>query len=177
MTTRKNNAKHPNLEGVTSRKRKKTRILGAHRAGATFFEVEGARGAVKMTREITHPEGRLADRASETDRPGRSFDSHSIAHHGQTGGPRHALGSENSPARQFAEQFCAHLARELKEERARGAYDDLVLVAEPRFLGQLRIALDSQTRDKIVRTVEKDLSWLTKTELTERLGELLLPGE
>ncbi len=55
------------------------------------------------------------------------------------------------------------------------AYQHLVLVAEPRFLGQLREALDEQVSRHVVATVDKDYAQLDERDLLDRLAPHL-PG-
>ncbi len=129
-------------------------ILLAHRAGARILENPGPGKGVQIVEEIPHPEGRLKNQDFDADKPGRAFDSH--------GTGRHAMEREHSPVEQAAMAFASRLAEHLDRARATGRYDRLVLVAEPRFLGWLRDALSPETTQRIIASVNKDL---TETDL------------
>jgi protein required for attachment to host cells len=49
------------------------------------------------------------------------------------------------------------------------AFGKLVLVAEPRFLGMLRAALDPHTAALVVKTVHKDLPGVSEKDLASHL--------
>jgi protein required for attachment to host cells len=71
-----------------------------------------------------------------SDRGGRAFDSH--------GQGRHAMTNEKTdPKSQSAIVFAKEIADRLSAERSKGSYDNLIVVAAPRFLGVLRPALDT----------------------------------
>jgi protein required for attachment to host cells len=52
-------------------------------------------------------------------------------------------------------------------------YKRLVLVAPPRFLGLLRSSLDGPTAQLVMVSLDKDLAASKKSELVERLGEVI----
>jgi protein required for attachment to host cells len=140
----------------------KTWVLVAHRAGARLFE-SGVPGAgLRRIEEIPHPAGRLENRQIGSDKPGRSFDSH--------GAGRHALGKEHDEAETVAQAFAHKLAAHLDNARANNAFDKLVLVAEPRFLGMLRAALSAPTAARVSADVEKDLGHVSDHDLPAHLG-------
>lgn len=140
----------------------KTWILVAHRAGARLFENDGPGTGLKRVEEIQHPEGRLENKALGSDKPGRSFDSHSPG--------RHSLGKEHDEAETVAQAFAHKLAAHLDNARARNAFGKLVLVAEPRFLGQLRAALPPHTAALVSATVDKDLGRVADHDLPGHLA-------
>lgn len=142
---------------------KKTWILIAHRGGARLLENPGPGKGLELIEEIPHPEGRLKNQDIDADKPGRAFDSH--------GQGRHALERERMPTEQLAAQFAKQLAGMLDEGRVRMRYDQLVLVAEPRFLGWLRDALSPETAQRVVASLDKDLGEVDLHELPERLAK------
>jgi protein required for attachment to host cells len=62
------------------------------------------------------------------------------------------------PKKQEAERFATDLAHVLDEARARGDFQHLQIVAAPAFLGMLRDRLDRETRDRIDRAVDKNVT-------------------
>jgi protein required for attachment to host cells len=84
-----------------------------------------------------------------SDHPGASLHSLSTAHHALA--PRH-------DAHILAKEKFAHaIARQLNEAAAGGAFDELVLVAPPHILSDVRDALDTATHARIIGTLPKDL--------------------
>ncbi len=61
----------------------------------------------------------------------------------------------------------------IDKARTNRDYDQLVLVAEPRFLGRLRGKLTRQSQGTVVRMIEKELTKMTPPELQRRLSRLI----
>ncbi len=99
-------------------------------------------------RDIPQPEGRLKNKDIGVDKPGRSLDS---------SGRRHAFTNEQEPTAHVSEQFAKQLSELLESGRVQHRYSKLVLVAKPRFLGNLRAALTPQTAAFVTATLDKDL--------------------
>jgi len=142
-----------------------TWILVAHRSGARLFENKGPGRGLILVSDIPHPEGRLKNKDIDADRPGRSFDS--------LGQGRHALSSEQEPTAHLAEQFAKQLSTMLDDGRNQQRYTRLVLVAEPRFLGNLRAALSSTTAALVTATVGKDLGGVEPHFLPKHLSDFV----
>ncbi len=140
-------------------------ILVAHRGGARVFENKGPGKGLNLLHDIPHPEGRLKNKDIGADKPGRSFDSRGQA--------RHALSSEQEPTAHVAEQFAKQLSSLLEEGRNQQRYGKLVLVAEPRFLGNLRAVLSPPTAALVSATVDKDLGGVEPHDMPKHLGNIL----
>jgi len=133
----------------------------AHRAGARIVE-RRPDAELTLFEEIHHDRGRLKSGEIDTDGPGASFESHR--------GGVHAMTKSQSAHERDAFQFARDLARGLEAARNDGSFDYLVLVAEPRFLGILRGALDAPTASRISETIPRDLAQVPMHELPARLG-------
>lgn len=142
-----------------------TWILVAHRSGARLFEKAGKGNGLQLVEEIRHPEGRLKNGDINSDKPGRAFD--------KFGGGRHSMSKEHEPKEQVAIQFAKQLAEVLDRGRTGGRYGKLVLVAEPRFLGELRAALPSHTAALVSATVDKDLGGISSHDIAGHLAGTL----
>ena len=66
--------------------------------------------------------------------------------------------------------FAKELAHDLSRDFHLGAFDQLVLIAPPRFLGVLREALDSKLERAVVGTVCKDLPRASGDELCKHIA-------
>jgi protein required for attachment to host cells len=141
-------------------------IVAAHRGGAKIFESQHRQ--LSLVQELPHPEGRLQDKEIGTDRPGRSFDSH--------GKGRHAMSTPQRPTEHEAQEFARHLAQVLEEARVHNRYSKLVLVAEPRFLGELRSLLSPQTSALVSATRSRDLGWMETNEIQKQLQRIVWPS-
>lgn len=103
----------------------------------------------------------MQNRELGSDEPGRSFDS--------AGQGRHAMSTEQEPVEHVAQQFALELAKILNKGRVAHAYDKLILIAEPKFLGLLRAALDKNTAALVSHTVSKDLPHINAQDLAKYL--------
>jgi protein required for attachment to host cells len=65
-------------------------------------------------------------------------------------------------------RFAARIAQWLAEGLAQKRYDELHIAAAPRFLGNLRKALDKHVEDVVAETIPKDLTHESARELTAR---------
>ena len=65
------------------------------------------------------------------------------------------------------------MAAKLRDGRTQQRFGQLVLVAEPRFLGFLRGALDPVSEGMLAGTVNKDLAHVEVRDLAPHLSHLL----
>jgi protein required for attachment to host cells len=103
-----------------------------------------------------------------TDRPGRSMESGTPMHHG--------LGQKHDLHVMAKENFLWLVAQELNAAVARGEFDELLIVAPPRGMRDLREALNSATEQKLVGALEKDLVKTPDHELWPHLKEWVSPA-
>jgi protein required for attachment to host cells len=141
----------------------KTLVCVADRAEARFFTKHGPN--LRVLQAFAHPDGRLQDHALGTDQPGRSFD--------RMGPGRHAQQPAHSPSENVTDTFVRALAGALEARRTAHEFDDLVLVADPKFLGRLRAELSSDTLRLISVTIDKDFANLSDHDVATRLATLL----
>ncbi len=146
-------------------------VVVAHRAGAQFFQKDG--DEFTKIHEIPFPEGRGKERDLVSDRPGRAFDSYTKASGGHlTGAPRHAMTSRETPSEHATLAFSEIIAEWLETARKENKFNELMLVAEPRFMGRLEGKLSSSALRVLVDKKEKDYSWLDERDIEKRLKEL-----
>lgn len=126
--------------------------------------------------ELLNPEGKMKPSRLTTDRPGRSFDSFSRNHHGQTGNARHAYSSELNPHQKVVEDFVGKIAEALKSARKNSKFGKLVLVASSQLLGSLGQHLAGVTWQKIIESHDRDYAWLQEHELLQRLVPFVVPA-
>ncbi|MGD9387224.1 MAG: host attachment protein [Gammaproteobacteria bacterium] len=100
--------------------------------------------------DLVHPEGRLHDRDLASDKPGRAYDS--------SGSGRHGMGQPVSPTEQENIRFAKTVAERIDAGRKAQAFERLVLMADPRFLGHLRHGLSAATRNCLSTEIPKNLA-------------------
>lgn len=107
----------------------------------------------------------LHTRASDlgTDRPTRVQDS--------AGPGRHAVEPRQDLKQQAKEDFVKLVADELAAEHGRGAFDQLMLVAPPGVLTELKQKLAKPIADLVVKDLQKDLTKVPDHDLTEHLAQ------
>jgi len=108
------------------------------------------------------PEGRLHERALDSDKPGRAVSSAS-------GKVRHALDRRFRRHEHLTLEFAKQIAEYLEIMRQRDRYDSLVLVAEPGFLGILNGELSSRVHARVVAEVNRELVTRPIRELRSRI--------
>jgi len=112
---------------------------------------------------LLSPEHRLHEGDLVSDRDGRSFDSN--------GAGRHAMGNKNSAKDHEMANFAKRLASRLEQGRTAGLVGRLVLVAPPRFLGQLRANLSASATEMVALSIDKELTLLSADKLQHHLPE------
>ena len=145
----------------------RTLVVVADRTTARLFVQAGTRGSLEPAGELDNPDGRKLSQEIDTDRPGRVAS--------RSGGPPHALERHEPAHERAAADFARKIARHLEQARNDHVFDDVLLVAEPGFLGMLRGALDSVTAKHLRGSIAHDLSHVTAADLRARLEELLRP--
>ncbi len=114
---------------------------------------------------VTPTEGRARSGALVSDRPGRANRPKGLG--------RQAPVDAADPTDAASRRFASELGRRLERGFDAHEFDGLVLVAPPRFLGQLRDALTPPVRRRVRASLRKDLTRVTTTELRERVRPLL----
>jgi protein required for attachment to host cells len=142
-----------------------TWIVVAHRIGARILEIDDSK-QLSLVEELEHPDGRLTDREIDTDKPGRAFSSA-----GAGGG--HPMNREELASERVGRDFARRISECLFKARVANRVDRIVLVAEPRFLGYLREALDAATADCVIASVRKDLAAVPTRELAPYLADAI----
>ena len=124
--------------------------------------------------ELTDPAAHASGSDLRRDAYGRRSGS---ATHGASPGSPHRLrssgnvtssageGEQHQEADSFAHRVAQHLAEALQQKR----YDELRIVAAPRFLGLLRKELDAHVSATVSDELSKDLIHADNAELTRRL--------
>jgi protein required for attachment to host cells len=114
------------------------------------------------------PAAKLRSRELKSDRPGRSVSSSRT-------GLRHAIEPKHDHHKMEKHRFTQALSRHLERALNRQAYDDLVIVAPRRSLGEMRSLLPDQVRARVQAEVGKDLTRQPADMVWEALAAIVTP--
>jgi protein required for attachment to host cells len=81
----------------------------------------------------------------------------------------HGVFPSGDPVQHETELFAKRLCEVLDQARTQHRYDELCLVAAPKFLGLLRNNLSKEARKLVTREVDKDLSGDDPASIYQRL--------
>ena len=96
-----------------------------------------------------------------TDRPGRSFES--------ADGTPHAVAEYSELQKQPKLEFAERLAEVVNLGAMNDDYARLMIVAPPTVMGKLREALSSHAKDRLVGSLDKDLTHVGLADLPKHL--------
>lgn len=145
-----------------------TWIIAADESRARVLQVADREQRLLEIDDLTNPDGRRQEREMQSDAEPR-FNGHGgVGRPGtsSTGGPasdRETHGAGEHSAKVFAREVGRYLDKARNEHR----FDELVLVAPPKFLGALRKELGKEVEKMVTEELPKDLSWFNARELEQ----------
>jgi len=128
-------------------------VVVADGAKARFYAVNDDMSALQPAgRSIgVSAAAKLRSRELKSDRPGRSLASSRT-------GLRHAIEPKHDYHKMEKHRFTQAIGRYLERALSRHAFDDLIIVAPRRSLGELRTVLSDQVKARVQGEVAKDLT-------------------
>jgi protein required for attachment to host cells len=140
---------------------------------AHLFRETTPRRTFEPIESFEHPESRLKVRELMTDAPGRKpvGGSRGNSQGTRPGGfhGRPVAEPDTDPKLVEAQKFARDLVATLEKGFDDHAYDALVIVAPPHFLGMLRAMLSDRVVRKIAGTIDKDFAALDAREIERRV--------
>ncbi|MDD1605552.1 MAG: host attachment protein [Methylococcaceae bacterium] len=143
---------------------KLTWIVVANNSIARFFTAESESSSLTEIETLTHLEGRLHDREITSDFPGK------IKGEGAVG---HAFEQPTDPKKHEADNFAHLVAKHLEAAHNEHKFEQLLLVAEPSFLGLLRNQLSGQIKKRVCFELDSNIVTLSADEIRTHLPEHL----
>jgi protein required for attachment to host cells len=128
---------------------------------ARFLRNRGTPVHPELIMELSLEQENPATREQGTDQPGRYL--------GPDGHSRSAM-EETDWHRQAEERFAARIADKLYEMEHAHKFDELVVVAPPKMLGDLRAQMRKEVAGTVVAELAKDLTGLPVPELGKHLS-------
>ena len=146
-------------------KNKVTWILIADGARARMLVNKGYNTGLELALDEdfisdNRPSGELS-----SDRPGRTFD--------RGGQGRHAMEPPTDPHRHEQQVFAQSLAHLLEEHRLKKSYEQLIIVAPPKALGDLRAEFSKAVSDMIINELNKDLTKIAIHDLPSHFTDFI----
>lgn len=142
-------------------------ILVADGARARMFSLVKGVGPMTEIEDFINPDGRLAGRDLSRERPPSVHDGF--------GAHRQSIEPQTSQRDKAAGQFARELNTVLEQGCLQRRYQDLVVMAPPRFLGTLKAALDKQVRACVVAELPKDLTEADSQAIYDHVPAQLRP--
>ncbi|MBS4052895.1 MAG: host attachment protein [Methylomonas sp.] len=134
-----------------------TWVLVADSSKARFFSLASRTEPMQEMEGMVHSEGRMRDQDETSDRQGGL-----AGGHGEGG---HAFEAPTEPKQHEAEVFAKQIADKLEHGRVDHAYNKLVLVAPPAFLGTLRHTLNEHIQELVSHSLDKNLVEESEAEI------------
>lgn len=138
-----------------------TCVVVAESSRARVFEMVNPRNPMKELVDMVHPQSRNHEQMLTSDRPGRTFDRYGQGHH--------AMEQEVGAKKQEALVFATQLAAYLQSNCTKNSFEDIIIIAAPEFLGQLRKKLDPGTAGRVVREIDKNIVQQDEAEIRKHL--------
>ncbi|MCZ6830742.1 MAG: host attachment protein [Gammaproteobacteria bacterium] len=132
-----------------------TRVIVADNARARIFASHSVINRLQETEGFVHPEAHLSNRDLVGDSSGKSVDQ------------RGSLDPATSAKEQEAQNFAKMLARHLRDMHNQQHFEQLILIAPPRFLGMLRKELPKPLAQLVTRAIDKDLTTASTGEIID----------
>lgn len=139
--------------------------LVANRAVALVYE-GSLDGSFRYVTRLENPMGRRMELELVADRPGRSFAS-------SRSGVRHGLEPKTPYHEEVAHRFASRIAKMLDKAVLQEKCTDLIVMAEPRFLGLVKKELSERVRAVVSREVPREWNQGSDRELEEYLRKKL----
>ncbi|GKT12420.1 MAG: hypothetical protein ISEC1_P1398 [Thiomicrorhabdus sp.] len=142
-------------------------ILIADSSRARIFTAENSIANLVEIETMNHSEGRLNEQDLESDASGHANGTMGVGSHSYT---------EETSARSheeinFAKRVAQHLCKELNLNK----FENLLVIAAPSFLGDLRSACSNQLQKHISFSLNKNVVTLSPTEIRGYLPVSLMP--
>ena len=129
------------------------RVVVADNRRARIFASHNVAINLREQEDFVHSAAHLSNQDIVDDAAGKSVDQHG------------SLDSKTSAKQHEEEMFAKSLGKHLKELHNKQHFDELILIAPPRFLGLLRAELPKPLDKLLTKSIDKDLTQASVEEL------------
>ena len=124
-------------------------VLVAESSRAKLYSAENRPASLVEIGDFVHPESRLHDSDLVADQSGSDG--------GSVGQGRHVLDNKTNARDTERTEFARNLAHRLEAAQKEKAFDRVVLIAPPSFLGLLRDNLSDEVTERVTEQIDKNL--------------------
>jgi len=143
---------------------KSTWILVSDNSRARIFTADTPSSPLEEIEDFSHTEGRLFDREMTSDLPGKIK---------SVGGGGHAFEQPTDPKKHEADVFAHRIAQHLEDAHNANKFEQLLIIAEPSFLGLLRNQLPEQVKRLVSFELDKNITTHSAADIRQHLPEHL----
>jgi protein required for attachment to host cells len=143
---------------------KLTWILVADNTRAHIFTADTPSSGLAEIEGLTHTASRLHDREMTTDLPGKIK---------SADGGGHALEQPTDPKKHEADNFAHQIAQHLESAYNANKFEQLLIIAEPSFLGLLRNRMPENIKKHVCFELDKNITTQSAAEIRKHLPEYL----
>ncbi len=138
------------MSNHTGSKTSATWVVVADARRAEIYSLDKRHGPLTIVQLLTSEEARAREQDLVADGPGRAFD--------PAGPGRHAMEPAQTEKQHVRAEFAQRIAHELAAARKAGRFKQLVIVAAPAMLGELRAHLDAPTASCVAAAFDKEVT-------------------
>lgn len=146
-------------------------VVIASSSYAEIFSVNNSGVDIKTVHYLDFPDGRKKSGEVDTDKPGRNYQ--------KGGSTRHAYSPHDSVHHHEQKVLAGMIAEVLRKDHADNAFDNLIIIAPPSFLGELRPALTKAVKEcvskELAKEISSDLSTKDRMEMLRKMLDLRHP--
>ncbi len=143
---------------------KKMWVLAANASNAKLYETDGMRHGrhnLKLIEEFSHKESREKVSDIVADRVGH--------YQSRNGGAHGSFSNRTDPKTLEAETFASELAQRLNSGLVKNSYENLVVIAAPRFHELLKSKCPREVNQLVVKDINKDYTNSPVIDLQDHL--------
>ena len=140
----------------------KSMIVVADSVRARIFTADSSHSPLIEIETMAHPEGRIHEQDMVSDLPGKDS--------GKGGSSDHGFQEKIEPKEQEMIMFAKRVADYIEDSRKANKLKNLILVAAPAFLGELRTHLSNETRETIVFELDKNIAHHSVEDIRKHLS-------
>jgi len=137
-------------------------VLVAESSRAKLYSAENRKAPLVEIGAFVHPEARLHEGDLVSDQSGSDG--------GSVGQGRHVLVNKTNARDTEKTEFAKNLAHRLEAARKEKAFNRVVLIAPPSFLGLLRDNLSDEVMELVTEQIDKNLVQQPASEVREHLS-------
>ncbi|MDO7598071.1 MAG: host attachment protein [Pseudomonadota bacterium] len=139
-------------------------VIVADNSRARIFTIDSPKSPLQEIESMVQSEGRLHEGDMTSDLPGKIL--------GGAGGG-HAYESKTDPKQQQSINFAKRVAQYLDYARKTNKLYNILIVAAPQFLGELRQHMSDETMEMVVFELDKDLTKHSVEDIRTHLPKFL----